>query len=62
MIMTITSLVSQREIFLPSARKRNTPLGAGPYKFVKYENKTVYLEANESYYKGAPTDQESSVA
>lgn len=34
--------------------KGNTPLGAGPYKFVKYENKTVYLEANESYYKGAP--------
>ena len=34
--------------------KGNTPLGAGPYKIVKYENKTVYLEANESYYKGAP--------
>ena len=28
--------------------------GAGPYKFVKYENKTVYMEANENYYKGAP--------
>ena len=34
--------------------KSNQPLGAGPYKFVKYENKTVYLEANENYYKGAP--------
>ena len=34
--------------------KANQPLGAGPYKFVKYENKTVYLEANENYYKGAP--------
>lgn len=34
--------------------KTTTPLGAGPYKFVSYENKTVYLEANESYYKGAP--------
>lgn len=34
--------------------KTTTPLGAGAYKFVSYENKTVYLEANESYYKGAP--------
>ena len=30
------------------------PLGAGPYKFIKYENKVVFLEANENYYKGAP--------
>jgi len=34
--------------------KTTTPLGAGPYKFVKYENKVVYLEANENYYKGEP--------
>lgn len=34
--------------------KTATPLGAGPYKFVKYENKVVYFEANEHYYKGAP--------
>ena len=34
--------------------KVSNPLGAGPYKFVKYENKTVYLEANENYYKGTP--------
>lgn len=34
--------------------KTANPLGAGPYKFVKYENKIVYLEANEYYYKGAP--------
>lgn len=34
--------------------KDTTPLGAGPYKFVKYENKIVYLEANENYFKGAP--------
>lgn len=34
--------------------KDTTPLGAGAYKFVKYENKIVYLEANENYYKGAP--------
>jgi len=30
------------------------PLGAGPYKFVKYADGTVYFEANEHYYKGAP--------
>ncbi len=30
------------------------PLGAGPYKFVKYENKVVFLEANEHYFKGTP--------
>lgn len=34
--------------------KTATPMGAGPYKFMKYENKIVYYEANETYYKGAP--------
>jgi peptide/nickel transport system substrate-binding protein len=34
--------------------KTTKPLGAGPYKFIKYENKVVFLEANEHYYKGAP--------
>ncbi len=34
--------------------KTPAPLGAGPYKFVKYENRVVYYEANENYYKGAP--------
>ncbi|MBE5935016.1 MAG: ABC transporter substrate-binding protein [Lachnospiraceae bacterium] len=34
--------------------KTNNPLGAGPYVYKKYENKIVYLEANEHYYKGAP--------
>lgn len=34
--------------------KTTQPLGAGPYKFVKYENKIVYFEANENYYKGEP--------
>jgi Bacterial extracellular solute-binding proteins, family 5 Middle. len=34
--------------------KTTQPLGAGPYKFVKYENKVVFLEANEYYYKGVP--------
>jgi len=31
-----------------------TPMGAGPYKFVKYDNKIVYFEANEFYYRGCP--------
>lgn len=40
---------------LSAVREKTTePLGAGAYKFVKYENKTVYLEANENYFKGEP--------
>lgn len=40
---------------LSSVKEKTTkPMGAGPYKFVKYENKVVYLEANEYYYKGEP--------
>ena len=34
--------------------KTTEPMGAGPYKFVKYENRVVYFEANENYYAGAP--------
>lgn len=34
--------------------KTGTPVGAGAYRFVKYENRVVYFEANENYYKGAP--------
>ena len=34
--------------------KTTHPMGAGPYKFIKYENRVVYFEANEYYYKGAP--------
>lgn len=37
--------------------KTTQPLGYGPYKFIKYENKIVYLEANELYWKGAPKIQ-----
>lgn len=40
---------------LSSVRAKTTsPMGAGPYKFVKYENKIAYMEANENYYLGAP--------
>lgn len=38
--------------------KTTSPLGAGPYVFDKYENKTVYMKANENYYKGAPLIKE----
>ncbi len=31
-----------------------TPMGAGAYKFVKYDNRVVYFEANPYYYRGCP--------
>ncbi len=34
--------------------KTSEPLGAGPYKFQKFENGVVYFEANEDYYLGTP--------
>ena len=34
--------------------KTTQPMGAGAYKFVKYENRVVYFEANENYFKGEP--------
>ena len=34
--------------------KTSQPMGAGPYKFVKFENGVVNFEANEYYYKGTP--------
>ncbi|MBP3678332.1 MAG: ABC transporter substrate-binding protein [Agathobacter sp.] len=40
---------------LSSVRAKTTePMGAGPYKFVKFENGVVNFEANEYYFKGAP--------
>ena len=40
---------------LSSVRAKTTqPVGAGAYKFIKYEDGVVYFEANETYYKGAP--------
>ena len=39
-------LASQEEIF-NNRSKTTVPMGAGPYKFVKYEHKVVYMEANE---------------
>lgn len=34
--------------------KTAEPMGAGPYRFMKYENKVVYFEGNDNYYKGTP--------
>ena len=40
---------------LSSVRAKTTqPLGAGPYKFIQFENGVINYEANESYFKGAP--------
>ena len=33
---------------------QTVPLGAGPYKFISYENGIVSFVANENYYKGKP--------
>ncbi len=30
------------------------PMGAGPYKFIKFENGVINYEANENYFLGAP--------
>lgn len=34
--------------------KTTQPLGAGPYKFIKYENGVINYEANENFFLGAP--------
>ena len=34
--------------------KTTEPMGAGPYKFIKFENGVVNFEANDSYFLGAP--------
>ena len=34
--------------------KTTMPMGAGPYRFIKFENKIIYFEANENYYAGEP--------
>ena len=34
--------------------KTTQPMGAGAYKFIKYENGVINYERNDHYYKGAP--------
>jgi len=36
------------------AAKTSQPMGAGPYRFIKYENKVISYEANEYYWRGEP--------
>lgn len=48
----------ERGNYVLDAEKATHPLGAGPYEFIEYSNKTVYYEANENYYKGAPKIEE----
>jgi peptide/nickel transport system substrate-binding protein len=31
-----------------------TPMGMGPYRFIQYDNKVVYFEANPYYFRGCP--------
>ena len=37
--------------------KTTQPMGGGPYTFKEFSNGTVYMEANPTYYKGAPKTQ-----
>jgi len=37
-----------------SAEQQTKPVGAGPYKYVKYEDGVVHFEANEKYWLGCP--------
>ena len=40
---------------LSTVREKTTePMGAGPYKFIKFADGVVNFEANEKYYLGAP--------
>ena len=40
---------------LSSVRAKTTqPMGAGKYKFIKFENGVINFEANDLYYQGAP--------
>lgn len=40
---------------LEGVRAKNaTPMGAGPYRFVSYQDNVVSLVANDRYYKGSP--------
>ena len=34
--------------------KTTQPMGAGPYKFIKFENGVINYEANEFYFQGCP--------
>ena len=54
MIMTTISSALPEATFPQYARKPPSRWAQAHTSSVKYENKTVYLEANENYYKGEP--------
>ncbi len=35
-------------------KRKDMAIGAGPYRFIKYESGIVYYEANDKYYLGCP--------
>ncbi len=35
-------------------KKKDSPFGAGAYKYIKYESGIIYYEANDKYYLGYP--------
>ena len=39
---------------LDKIRENLAPMGTGPYYFDRYENRTVYFNANENYWNGTP--------
>ena len=60
----LTNLVAIGIVPKDSAESQKThPLGSGPFKFVHYDSaqQTIKLEANESYWEGAPQVKSLSV-
>jgi len=48
-------VVPQEEVERQGERFGRSPVGTGPFKFVRWEqNKEIVLEANEQYYEGRP--------
>jgi oligopeptide transport system substrate-binding protein len=49
------AVVPQEEVEKPGNRFGRTPVGTGPFKFVRWEpNQEIVLEANNQYYEGRP--------
>jgi oligopeptide transport system substrate-binding protein len=49
------AIVPQEEVERPGERFGRAPVGAGPFKFVRWEpNQEIVLAANDDYYEGRP--------